>query len=154
MGFPTSIEGRIQLDPREHGDLDVLTSQVEQSLTAARATSVTRTGNKVSATVGLFDLRVMSFDMLAFVDSGEVEVIGGTPISVSYCFPCRRSLIFVSFAAGVFAVGLVAFAVVVRALPLLGLAFVFPLAMWLLMFGLNYVVAAGRITGMLYDIGT
>jgi hypothetical protein len=154
LGFPTSIAGTLELDALACGSVDVLASRVEQALINAGVSSVERVGGTVIAKLRFFDLRVLSFDALAFVDSGEVEVVAGDPVTLRYEFPCLGTLILMSALAAVLGVAVVVVALMIGFITLIGLALAIPAIVWLVMFGLNYFMAAGVIADLLGDIGS
>ena len=136
--FPTGFSGEFEVVAVEYRAIEVLLRRIERELRAARALDVRRSGNKVSFKGGIFRL-VSSWNVLNGVDSGEIEIVPGSPAVVKYSFSCVQSLTFATVLAGSLAVFLFAIGGVSV------VAVILPVIIWLVMFGMNFLITSERL---------
>lgn len=136
--FPTGFSGEFEVVAVEYRAIEVLLRRIECNLRAAGALDVRRSGNKVSFKGGLVRL-VSRRNVLNDVGSGEIEIVPGSPAVVKYSFSCVQMLTFVTVLAGSLAVFLFAIGGVSV------VAFILPVVIWLLMFGMNFLLASERL---------
>lgn len=135
--FPTGFSGEFEVVAVEYRAIEVLLRRIERELRIAGALDVRRSGNKVSFKGGLFRL-VSRGNVLNNVGSGEIEIVPGSPAVVKYSFSCVQMLTFVTVLAGSLAVFLFAIGAAV-------VAFILPIVIWLVMFGMNFLLASERL---------
>lgn len=139
--FPTSFEGRIELSDFSCEQSDAIADRVASALLKVRASSVSRNGNVVTFRAGVFRL-VPSWNILAPVNHGSIEVQGGSPSTVKYKLSCLEMLIVTTLM-----VAIAGFAIPSKAPAVFKLGA--PALMWLWLFGMNYLIAAYRLPGFI-----
>ncbi len=135
--FPTSFEGQIELSDFSCEQTDAVADRVASALLKVRATNVSRSGNIVTFRAGVFRL-VSSWNVLAPVNHGSIEVQRGSPSTVKYKLSCVEMLVVTTLMAAI-----AGFAIPSKAPALFKLGA--PALMWLWLFGMNYLVAAYRL---------
>jgi len=136
--FPMSLDGEFKLTSPELEDISAILSKVEQALRAARATNISRIGNRVVFQGGIFRL-VMNWNILVPVGRGEIEIVPGKPGTVKYGFSCVQMLILLTLMVGAMSVALISRE------GLSAHAIIFLVIGWLWLFGMNYVISAVRL---------
>jgi hypothetical protein len=132
--FPTSISGEFTLELSTSECVDSVLRQIEHGLEEVNATSIVRTGNKITFRGGIRRL-VSSANVLIPVGSGEIEVLPGNPGSVKYNLSCVEMLTcttIVSIFLGLMELG---------ASNSPTYWFLTPFSVWAFVFGLSYLTA-------------
>jgi hypothetical protein len=135
--FPLTIAGRIESANISADQVPVLIAALKSALQRARATDVTCAGNTVAFRAGMLRL-VSNWNVLAPIGSGVIEVHAGSPGIVRYRFSCVQMLVAASIMVSV------AVILIPQTKPLL-FRLGAPFAMWLWLFGVNFVVASFRL---------
>jgi hypothetical protein len=135
--FPTGFSGQFEIVAVEYRTIEILLQRVERELRFARALAVRRSGNKVSFKGGIFRMAGRS-NVLNPVSSGEIEIVPGNPAIVRYRFSCVQLLTFVTIFASSCAIFLFSTGAILSGL-------IFPLIIWLSMFGLNFLGASATL---------
>lgn len=141
MTFPTNISGTVRLSVLTPEQIPALVSALNAALEVARAVDISRTGNSITFSSGIFRF-VSNLNVLAPVSNGVIEVQPGAPGKVVFRFSCMQLLIIATVVA--LYVGLV----IPSSEPLafkLGL----PVLVWFWLFGVNYVIARVRLVAFI-----
>lgn len=139
--FPISFEGQIELLDFSPEQIDAVAGRVASALVRVRARNVCCDGNVVTFHGGMFRL-VSSWNILAPVSHGTIEVHGGSPSNVTYKLVCVEMLVVTTLM-----VAIAGFAIPSKAPTLFRLGA--PALLWLWLFGMNYLVAMYRLPAFL-----
>jgi hypothetical protein len=142
--FPVAIVGSLELAPISAGQVPDVVRALMTALNSARASDVSSAENKVKFRAGVFRL-VSNSNVLVPVGSGEIEVHFGSPGRVRYRFSCVQMLVIVS----VMALLLACLIPTTESSPLRIGA---PVAVWLFLFGINYVIALRRLPAFIRGV--
>lgn len=138
--FPVSIQGKIPLHALQPGAASHIVARIEQGLSSARPSHIERDGRVVVFRAGMFRL-VSSWNLLAVVDRGRIEVVDGANAHVAYDFSTRQMLIVVSSIL----IAMPLFAIAAGDGPPLVVLPVLAALGWLWLVGMNYLTATLRL---------
>lgn len=135
--FPLAIVGRVESATIPIEQVPAIVAALKSALAQARASDVSEIGNKVTFRGGAFR-SVFNWNVLVPFGSGVIEVHTGSPGTVEFRFSCVQMFVVVTL--------MVSFAAfIIPTTKPLWFRLGAPLAMWLWLFGMNYLIAKFRL---------